>query len=396
MRWTVNFQPKVYKTTDGTIPILIRISLNSIHDYINTGRRIKLSHYDQENNKVKPGVTGYMQYTSFIADQVSLIDDMIKEYDNQGEVITVTQIKEDYNSKTGQVKATCFFEYVTETMAWEREYSDIAPSTLDSYINTIKRLRKYVNDPLSKCNGKLSIYRINTNFCLGFFKYISEELGLADNSVYGSKIFMRKYVKKLYHKKLIKNNPFDEITVGGPHVVEIEYLELDELNALHDLYSSGILPSIWKVRSSKYAKKCNIGDAYHKIVKMFLISCYTGLRYSDVIVFCREPEKYIKKNFIVMTLKKGRKGMKKMCRIPIRKRVRDLLQPDDTYAKIKGYGASYINKLLKHVLADHLGIKRRFTFHCSRHTFAISSLMLGLKFEVVSDILCHYTYLGDH
>jgi len=37
-----------------------------------------------------------------------------------------------------------------------------------------------------------------------------------------------------------------------------------------------------------------------------------------------------------------------------------------------------------------IGIKsKRITFHCSRHTFAINSLILGIPLEVVSKILGH-------
>jgi hypothetical protein len=35
------------------------------------------------------------------------------------------------------------------------------------------------------------------------------------------------------------------------------------------------------------------------------------------------------------------------------------------------------------------GINKYITFHCARHTFAITSLILGMKLEVVSDILGH-------
>jgi integrase/recombinase XerD len=39
--------------------------------------------------------------------------------------------------------------------------------------------------------------------------------------------------------------------------------------------------------------------------------------------------------------------------------------------------------VLAHIKAKHI------TFHCSRHTFAINSLILGIPLEVVSKILGH-------
>ncbi|WP_017730777.1 tyrosine-type recombinase/integrase [Nafulsella turpanensis] len=46
------------------------------------------------------------------------------------------------------------------------------------------------------------------------------------------------------------------------------------------------------------------------------------------------------------------------------------------------------NNYLKEIM-QIAGINKHITFHCARHTFAITSLILGLKLEVVSDILGH-------
>jgi len=46
------------------------------------------------------------------------------------------------------------------------------------------------------------------------------------------------------------------------------------------------------------------------------------------------------------------------------------------------------NKHLKAIMKI-AGIDKHITFHAARHTFAIISLLLGIKIEVVSDILGH-------
>ena len=50
---------------------------------------------------------------------------------------------------------------------------------------------------------------------------------------------------------------------------------------------------------------------------------------------------------------------------------------------------SQTNKYLKKIVQEHAKINKHITFHCSRHTFAVTSLLLGIKIEVVSDILGH-------
>lgn len=46
--------------------------------------------------------------------------------------------------------------------------------------------------------------------------------------------------------------------------------------------------------------------------------------------------------------------------------------------------ANDINEALANV-----GINKKLSFHCSRHSFAINSLVLGIPIEVVSKILGH-------
>lgn len=49
---------------------------------------------------------------------------------------------------------------------------------------------------------------------------------------------------------------------------------------------------------------------------------------------------------------------------------------------------SATNKYIREIFKI-AGIDKHFTFHGCRHTFAITSLLLGIKIEVVSDILGH-------
>ena len=51
---------------------------------------------------------------------------------------------------------------------------------------------------------------------------------------------------------------------------------------------------------------------------------------------------------------------------------------------------SQTNKYLKAIMVlSIVKIDKHITFHCARHSFAIISLLLGIKNEVVSDILGH-------
>ena len=93
-------------------------------------------------------------------------------------------------------------------------------------------------------------------------------------------------------------------------------------------------------------------------------------------------------------MEKGRLAKEKSVRIPLRSRQLSVLdlegrtKPDD-----KIYGSfvrktSEVNRWLKDIMKE-VGINKYITFHCSRHTFAINSLILGIPIETVSDLLGH-------
>ena len=46
------------------------------------------------------------------------------------------------------------------------------------------------------------------------------------------------------------------------------------------------------------------------------------------------------------------------------------------------------NPMLRFIM-NEVGIKKRLSFHCTRHTFAVSALTLGMSLETVSDIMGH-------
>src|SRR4051812_5730139 len=67
MRYTVNLDCKThYIKKDGTVPLTLRVSINGEHDYLNTGKHIKIEHYDAEAKALKSGFAGHGQLDAFI------------------------------------------------------------------------------------------------------------------------------------------------------------------------------------------------------------------------------------------------------------------------------------------------------------------------------------------
>ena len=384
MRYTINLDCKThYVSRDGKFPILLRVSLNGEHDYLNTGKRIKEAHYDKEKKSVKAGITGFSKLASFIDRQKLRVENIISDFDKKGEIATISKIKDTYELETGKVKSKCFYEFVEDTIKWERANTQKSCDTLDNYSDQIKKLKVYRN--------KLTIHDIDVPFLTMYKSYIIKTLGQKENTAYHAMCFLRKYTRLLYKDGKISPYPFANFTVGKSFEVELEYLEPEELTSLHDLYDSKELLKIVSTAKSKHARDFNVGEKYQEVLRYFLVACYTGFRHSDIKTLERN---HIKGKYIVKKLVKGREGKHKIIRIPIRKRLLSLLDmgnPKDLLFENAVMEDSQTNKYLKKIMEAAM-INKHITFHKARYTFAIVSLILGIKFEVVSDILGHSEY----
>jgi len=383
MRYTINLDCKTtYPKKDGTVPLLLRVSLNGQHIYVNLGRSIKLDHYDKVKKCVKSNVNGSQALISFIDRQKVRIGEIIDSSDKSGTVLSPQRLREIYYQTTGNTDAVCFYSFVENTIARERELNEISKSTLDNYVKQLKKLKKY--------KTKLSIHDITKSFLEDYKTHILSTLKQSNNSGFHAMTFLRKYCKKLFKDGKIGKYPFDEFVVGKPFEVDPEFLEPEELNKLHDLYLSKELLTIIKKPKSKYAKyeSFPIGQKYQEVLRYYLAACYCGLRHSDIKTLKMSE---LRGGYVVKEMKKGRLKRKKTVRIPLNNRLKSLIdmgKKNGLAFETPVFENSQTNKHLK-AIASFAGINKHLTFHSSRHTFAINSLILGISIEVISDILGH-------
>ena len=143
------------------------------------------------------------------------------------------------------------------------------PNTVRTYITTFKHLKSY-----AKTNQiRLDYSSINLGFYNSFIDYLTHELGLSQNTIGKHiqvfKTFMNEATERGYNKKFdFRGRRFKRIT----EPVESIYLNLEELEKVRKLDLSET-PSLERVRD------------------LFLIGCFTGLRYSDFIQI--QPENIV-------------------------------------------------------------------------------------------------------
>lgn len=142
-------------------------------------------------------------------------------------------------------------------------------------------------------------------------------------------------------------------------------------------------PKVWLTleeiaRIEKLARETK-SDIIRKASYWFLLSCYTGLRYSDISSFNKD---HIQAGRLILyTQKTG-----EVVSIKVTRKIKELA------AVVLEQGTVYSNQKCNQYLKSiaHLAkINKLLTFHTARHSFGVNCANLGISIEVASKLLGH-------
>lgn len=142
-------------------------------------------------------------------------------------------------------------------------------------------------------------------------------------------------------------------------------------------------PKVWLTmdeikKIEKLARETG-SEVIRKTAYWFLLSCYTGLRYSDVEKLNKEM---IQDGRLILYTQKTGEVVSIKVTSKIKELIKIVLKQGTVYSNQK------INQYLKSV-AHHSKIKKLLTFHTGRHTFAVNCANLGISQEVAAKLLGH-------
>jgi integrase len=244
-------------------------------------------------------------------------------------------------------------------------------TTHPTYLGLAYHIKQYAGD-------KTTFKQVDKKFCEGFIEYLRTAKNSNLKNVSGG--FLHENTQTSYMKnfeavlncaisdEVTNYNPFKQIKPENkPHKrkSEIIYLTIDELKTLEN-------------------------TAFPYVKQMFLFSCYTGLRFSDVRKLTWDMLR--KDNNGDTLINFVQKKTKKQEYLPIPQKAVEFL-PDRAAAKDTDRvftvpSSVYVNIQLK-AWAALAGLKKHLTFHVARHTYATLLLSLGAPIETISKNLGH-------
>lgn len=253
--------------------------------------------------------------------------------------------------------------YLTEYIRRLQDKSKKATSTKKHYLALANKIDKF--------SSKICIDEVDRRWLLGFFDSMC---GLKDTSIKQYSILLTAVLSQATRDKIIDNNPFLYLSKEEkPKAKQAkrEYLTVEELR---------LLESSFPLNTDKQKEGLN----------MFLFSCYTGLRFSDI---CGLQWNDIKsdirtgKYYFEIKMQKTNEWVRQFLS---QKALGIIGDPSKHKGYIFNQGVTnqYVRDCIRKAVVA-AGIRKNISFHSARHTFAVNLLAKSKNVYDVSKLLGH-------
>jgi len=347
---------------DGVAPINIDINrsgVGSFRKYISTGVSVEPSQWDEKSECVNKKHPNSIHLNKIIRDLVAGIDQYEYSLMANGKILTKELLEKHLNNLDGKNENfLAFFKQEIDPL--------LTRGTQKEHVYTLNLLTEF--------RPNLIFGDINLTFIQEFDRFLRLNKGLGDNTVYKHHQHINRFIRLADQKELYSGkNPYMHFKLRKAVSNRIN-LSPAELQRFELLFIGSGSPEL---------------QVIHDI---FLFSCYTGLRFSDVVT--------LEKSHLVEGLE-GICIVKKMEKVP--KPVTlplSLLFEGKPLVIVNSYlvdgrdtvfppvSNQHANRSLK-ILGGMAGIDMRLTFHISRHTFGSLLADITQNPYLIMDLMGH-------
>jgi site-specific recombinase XerD len=332
---------------DGKCPIYLYIGGNEVR--INLKLYVVPQFWLRDKKRVK-AVNQELQDINLALDVVEARLTSIKtSYRLTETILTAQLLADEFLMKLSRVNFVAFFKE-----ALEHDKTNLTAGSYDRHHSVYMKLKEY--------NSNIPFYEINLAWINKYKAYLKNVKKNQETTVASNMASIKKFlgIAEKYGVKLqIK---ICDIEVGSTKGNRT-YLNENELKKCFSYYSSDFITERNKL-----------------ILGYFLFSCMTGLRISNVQRLTRQE---VEQKDIQLIMVKGNKDRI----ISLNAGARKLVEENENLF-VKKFADQHINDELKKIMRN-LGITKKISFHCARHTFATSFLKVGGKVEMLKELLGH-------
>lgn len=341
---------KDYTDRNGKNAIVIRLTINRKIRYYPTGLKIESKHWN--NGKVLGRTDIALNMNVVISRKIYEIETAIMELQTKGIPITHEIVKKNIYTDKEENDSNDFILFCQESLV----NFDVGKNTRFQYNTFIKALKEF--------QSMISFSDINLDFVERFNQFLKGR-GYKQNTIHNYHKHMKRFINRAVNLDILKKSPYRDFHVKTEETVRI-YLSVKEIERIEDLKNNKHIP-----------------PHLLKLSKIFLFSCYTGLRYSDVK---KLKWKDIGEDKLYLKTEKS----SKVISIPLTNKAKEHI-PERQRAEERVFDIVSNQKANTHLklIAMYAQIDKTITYHTSRHTFATISLSLGIPLKIIQSILGH-------
>ena len=351
----------------GKAPIELMITVNGERCPLSTGKQVPIDKWDKTKQQVKGKDEEAQSLNNYLKAIKAKLYQKEAELLDRGFIITAELLRDAYFDKVESLKEKSLFEVFEEHNREQEKLvgNGVSKATYWISVYTVRLLKEFVQQKYKR--EDLYLRELNLNFIQSFHTFLRIDKGMAQNSSTKHLKLLKKIINLAVANSYMATNPFITYKIER-EPVEIDFLDEEELRKIINFDTP--LPRLERAKD------------------MFLFGCFTGLSYIDIKTLA--PEHFEKDNAGRIWIKKRRVKTGVLSRIPllpIAKLILDKYKGGEKLLPIQD--PADINKYLKDI-AILCDIKKRITFHTSRHTFASTvTLANNISLEVVSKMLGH-------
>lgn len=337
-----------YVRADGTCALYLQIFLNKEKKKLPCNISVKPVEFDKTKQRIKSKNSFHKDFNLMLEKMLADINKIEVNYRLSGIPLTMDRLLEEYQNPTSRIDFLKFWEN-----EMERQKEILKPDTYRQQMTMLNKTKGF--------KSPLYFYEITDDYVEDLKAYCKKTLKNSDSTVASLIKSFKKYLHIANKRGVVTPVNFDDIK-NKQFRGQRTFLSPEEIISLDKYWSSEF-----------------ISPSYKKIVGQFLFSCFTGLRISDVHNL---KEENVIGDLLVFTSEKTGKFQ----RVSMNNSAKKYLDIKTLFNN--GFTGEYINRELKHI-AKICGIRKKLTYHVSRHTFATNFLICGGRVEHLQKILGH-------
>jgi site-specific recombinase XerD len=362
---------KAKQTSDGAIPIYVRVTVNGLRDQFSSGKKIMAEFWNEETGFAVKACKDAASINAYITLTTKEIEKCYVRLCEDHEEVTAKMLKTAYLYKP-EPKHTLMqaFKVHNDEFAEKVSKGKGTKGTLGRYERLQAKTEAYLKKKFKSADIELE--RIQYSFASGFFHYLLME-DIDQNTAMKYVKTLKQVMTKAVNEGMIQQSAINNFkcTYKDP---DRDYLEMDEIIRIYN-------------KPISCRRIAEVRDVY-------IFSCFTG--YAFETVYALEPENMFTgvDGGLWITKDRAKSGTEET--VPL------LPIPLEIIAKYKDHpycvnenkllpvnSNQRYNSYLKE-LADICDINKLLTTHTARHTFATTiTLENDVPIETVSKMLGH-------